>query len=46
MWGRQEGPFNEVGCSVQNRKKGDLGIGNLVARAISLLGMALEISIR
>lgn len=46
MWGRQEGPSNEVGCGIQNRKKGDLGIGNLVARDVSLLGMALEISIR
>lgn len=46
MWRRQEGPSNEVGCDIQSRKKGGLGIGNLVARGISLLGMALEISIR
>lgn len=37
---------NEVRCSIQSRKKGGLGIGNLVARDISLLGMALEISIK
>ncbi|RVW16135.1 putative mitochondrial protein [Vitis vinifera] len=37
-WGRQKGSFSEVGCCVQTKTIGGLGLGNISWRNLALLG--------